>query len=120
MKREAVKPLYWTQHNSMVRFDAGTNHGEWLAALYIPVPVALLLLGHWARTARSCINPQLASDSNTVLLTTKDAVLKIFYLAICNIGHNRGGELGTATQGWKQSLNAFAITFPDCINLTHD
>jgi len=30
---------------------------------------------------------------------TDDAVLKIFFLAICDIGHNRGGELGTRTQG---------------------
>jgi len=44
---------------------------------------------------------------------TDDAVLKIFYLAIDNIGHHRGGELGTNTQGWKQALNAFAIAFPD-------
>jgi len=43
---------------------------------------------------------------------TDDAVLKILYLAIRNIGHHRGGELGTGTQGWKQALNAFAIAFP--------
>ena len=43
---------------------------------------------------------------------TDDAVLKIFYLAICNIGHHRTGDLGTATQGWKRALNAFAIAFP--------
>ena len=43
---------------------------------------------------------------------TEDAVLKILYLAIRNIGNNRRGELGTGTQGWKQALNAFAITFP--------
>ncbi|MEO8697579.1 MAG: IS256 family transposase [Acidimicrobiales bacterium] len=43
---------------------------------------------------------------------TDDAVLKIFYLAIVNIGHERGGELGSHTQGWKQALNAFAIAFP--------
>lgn len=43
---------------------------------------------------------------------TDDAVLKIFYLAICNIGHDRGGELGTHTQGWKRAINAFAIAFP--------
>lgn len=43
---------------------------------------------------------------------TDDAVLKIFYLAIDNIGHQRGGELGTHTQGWKQALNAFAVAFP--------
>jgi putative transposase len=43
---------------------------------------------------------------------TDDAVLKILYLAIRNIGHQRGGDLGTGTQGWKQALNAFAIAFP--------
>ena len=43
---------------------------------------------------------------------TGDAVLKIFYLAIRNIGHHRGGQLGTGTQGWTRALNAFAITFP--------
>lgn len=43
---------------------------------------------------------------------TDDAVLKIFYLAIDNIGHERGGELGTNTQGWKQALNAFAVAYP--------
>ena len=46
---------------------------------------------------------------------TDDAVLKIFYLAICNIGHHRGGELGTHTQGWKRALNAFAIAYPNRI-----
>jgi len=43
---------------------------------------------------------------------TDDAVLKIFYLAITNVGHERGGALGSHTQGWKQALNAFAIAFP--------
>jgi putative transposase len=43
---------------------------------------------------------------------TDDAVLKIFYLAINNIGHHRGGELGTNTQGWKQAINAFAVAYP--------
>jgi putative transposase len=43
---------------------------------------------------------------------TDDAVLKIFYLAIANIGHERGGALGSHTQGWKQALNAFAIAYP--------
>ena len=43
---------------------------------------------------------------------TDDAVLKILYLAIRNIGHERGGDLGTGTQGWKRALNAFAIAFP--------
>ena len=49
---------------------------------------------------------------------TDDAVLKIFYLAICNIGHHRGGELGTHTQGWAQALNAFAIAFPNRLTPT--
>ena len=43
---------------------------------------------------------------------TDDAVLKILYLAIRNIGNTRGGQFGTNTQGWKQALNAFAITYP--------
>lgn len=43
---------------------------------------------------------------------TDDAVLKILYLAIRNIGTTRGGPFGTSTQGWKHALNAFAITFP--------
>jgi len=49
---------------------------------------------------------------------TDDAVLKILYLAIRNIGNNRGGELGTGTHGWKQALNAFAITFPGRLDHT--
>lgn len=49
---------------------------------------------------------------------TDDAVLKILYLAIRNIGNTRGGELGTGTQGWKQALNAFAITFPGRLDPT--
>jgi len=49
-----------------------------------------------------------------------DAVLKICYLAIRNIGHNRGGELGTRTNGWRQALNPFAITYPGRVNLTRN
>jgi putative transposase len=49
---------------------------------------------------------------------TDDAVLKILYLAIGNIGHQRGGDLGTGTQGWKQALNAFAIAFPGRLETT--
>lgn len=49
---------------------------------------------------------------------TEDAVLKIFYLAICNIGNDRSGELGTSTQGWKQALNVMAITYPGRIDLS--
>jgi len=43
---------------------------------------------------------------------TDDAALKILYLAIRNIGHTRGGDVGTGTRGWKQALNAFAVAFP--------
>ena len=49
---------------------------------------------------------------------TGDAVLKILYLAIRNIGNHRGGELGTGTHGRKQALNAFAITFPGRLDPT--
>lgn len=49
---------------------------------------------------------------------TDDAVLKILYLAIRNIGHQRGGDLGTGTQGWKRALNAFVIAFPGRIPTT--
>jgi putative transposase len=49
---------------------------------------------------------------------TDDAVYKILYLAIRNIGNTRGGELGTGTQGWKQALNAFAISFPGRLDPT--
>jgi putative transposase len=49
---------------------------------------------------------------------TDDAVYKILYMAIRNIGNNRGGELGTGTQGWKQALNAFAISFPGRLDPT--
>ncbi len=46
------------------------------------------------------------------------AIRKIIYLAIHDIGNKRGGDLGTGTQGWKQELNAFAISFPGCLNPT--
>jgi transposase-like protein len=42
---------------------------------------------------------------------TEDADYKILYLAIRNIGHTRGGDLGTGTPGWRRALNAFAIAF---------
>lgn len=48
---------------------------------------------------------------------TDDAAYKILYLAIGNIGKHRGGPLGTNTQGWRQALNAFTITFLGRINL---
>lgn len=43
---------------------------------------------------------------------TDDAVMKILYLAIKNIGTQRGGALGSGTLGWKRALNVFAIAFP--------
>jgi putative transposase len=49
---------------------------------------------------------------------TDDAVYKILYLALANIGTTRGGPLGTNTQGWQRALNAFAIAYPGRINLT--
>ena len=49
---------------------------------------------------------------------TDEAVYKILYLAFANIGTHRGGPLGTSTQGWRRALNAFAITYPDRIDLT--
>jgi len=49
---------------------------------------------------------------------TDDAALKILYLGIRNIGHDRGGDLGTGTWGWKQALNAFAVTFPGRLDPT--
>ena len=48
---------------------------------------------------------------------TDDAVLKILYLAISRMSTDRGGEIGTNTQGWKQALNALSIAYPDRLNL---
>lgn len=39
------------------------------------------------------------------------------YLALRNIGSQRGGEAGIGTHGWKTALNAFAVQFPDCLPL---
>ena len=44
---------------------------------------------------------------------TDDAVLKIFYMGICNIGDQRKGALGTGTPDWARALNVFAIAFPE-------
>jgi len=46
-----------------------------------------------------------------------EAALKLVYLGIRNIETNRGGELGTGTQGWHQALNAFAVQFPNRLPL---
>ena len=48
---------------------------------------------------------------------TDDAVLKILYLAISRMSTDRGGEIGTNTQGCKQALNALSITYPDRLAL---
>ena len=67
----------------------------------------------YTTNAIESLNYQLRKVTNTRgSFPTDDAVLKIFYLAINNIGHHRGGELGTNTQGWKQALNAFAVAYP--------
>ena len=71
------------------------------------------------KQALNALNYQLRKVTKTRgHFPTEDAVLKILYLAIRNIGNNRGGELGTGTQGWKQALNAFAITFPGRLDPT--
>ena len=43
-------------------------------------------------------------------------MLKILYLAISRMSTNRGGEIGTNTQGWKQALNALSIAYPNRLN----
>lgn len=49
---------------------------------------------------------------------TDDAVYKLLFLAIANIGHNRSGELGTGTRGWQRALNALTIAYPNRIHYT--
>ena len=48
---------------------------------------------------------------------TDDAVLKILYLAIRRMSTDRGGEIGTNTQGWRQALNALTMTYPGRLHL---
>jgi putative transposase len=73
----------------------------------------------YTTNAIESLNYQLRKVSkNKGHFPTDDAVLKIFYLAISNIGHTRGGELGTGTHGWKQALNAFAIAYPGRLDPT--
>lgn len=43
---------------------------------------------------------------------TDEACYKMLFMAIDRIGHHRGGQLGTHTQGWRRALNAFTIAFP--------
>lgn len=49
---------------------------------------------------------------------TDDAALKLLRLGARNITSQRGGDLGTGTQGWKQALNQFEIHFPGRLGLT--
>ncbi len=72
----------------------------------------------YTTNAIESLNYQLRKISKTRgHFPTDDAALKILYLGIRNIGHQRGGDLATGSQGWKQALNAFAITFPDRLPL---
>lgn len=48
---------------------------------------------------------------------TDDAVLKLLYMGIRNIGSKRSGAAGTGTREWQQVLNVFAITYPDRIKI---
>lgn len=43
---------------------------------------------------------------------TDDAVLKLLYMGIRNIGDKRNGAAGTGTLGWARALNAFVIAYP--------
>lgn len=43
---------------------------------------------------------------------TDDAVLKLMYMGIRNIGTTRNGALGTGTREWSRALNAFVIAYP--------
>lgn len=47
---------------------------------------------------------------------TDDSVYKLLYLAIGNIGNERGGDLATGTRGWQRALNALTISYPGRIN----
>jgi len=53
----------------------------------------------YTTNATKSMNYQLRKVTKTRgYFPTDDALFKILHLAICNIGHNRGGELGTGTQ----------------------
>ncbi len=72
----------------------------------------------YTTNAIESLNYQLRKVTKTTgSFPTDDAVYKILYLAIGNIGHHRGGPLGANTQGWRRALNAFTIAFPRRINL---
>lgn len=78
--------------------------------LQFPAPIRKII---YTTNAIESINYRLRKVTKTKgHFPTDDAVLKLLYLAIRNIGTTRQGELGTGTHGWKQALNAFAIAFP--------
>jgi putative transposase len=78
--------------------------------LAFPTPIRKII---YTTNAVESLNYQLRKVTKTRgHFPTEQAVPKILYLAIRNIGHDRGGDLGTGTHGWKQALNAFAIAFP--------
>jgi len=125
---KALKPIY-----TAATVDAAAQALDDFEAEWGPTYGAIVELWrrHWARftpfldfdpairkiiyttNAIESLNYQLRKVTKTRgSFPTDDAVLKIFYLAIDNIGHHRGGELGSHTQGWKQALNAFAIAYP--------
>jgi len=130
---KALKPIY-TASNDAVAADAlDTFEIEWgdrypaivdlwrrnwerfTPFLAFPAPIRKII---YTTNAIESLNFQLRKVTKTKgHFPTEDAVLKIFYLAICNISHDRGGELGTNTQGWKQALNVMTMTYPGRINL---
>jgi putative transposase len=46
-----------------------------------------------------------------------DSALKLLRLIARDITTSRGGVAGTGTQGWAEALNAFAIHFPERLNI---
>jgi putative transposase len=48
---------------------------------------------------------------------TDQAVLKLMYMGIRNIGNTRSGAAGTGTKEWQLALNAFEIHYPGRLTL---
>ena len=119
----AVEALNTFEIESGIRYQAIVDLWKRSWERFIPFlsfHAAIRKISYTTNTIES-MNYQLRKVTTTKgHFPTDDVVLKIFYLAICNIGNNRGGELGTRTQRWRQVLNAFAITFPGRIDLTHN
>jgi putative transposase len=46
-----------------------------------------------------------------------DSALKLLRLIARDISTTRGGTAGTGSWGWIEALNAFAIHFPDRLNI---